>query len=94
MRIVPALVLTGVTAAMTLTACSLPPDAICMSDEYPVMPVGGTGGSCVPKDEEPPAGHVRYPEGKVPEHVDDKWDIYWDTHTIDKNGKIIKVPNK
>ncbi|WP_330260151.1 hypothetical protein OG586_31410 [Streptomyces murinus] len=23
---------------------------------------------------------------------DDKWDVYWQTHTIDEHGAIIKAP--
>lgn len=37
-------------------------------------------------------GFVRYPKGRVPQQVDDKWDVYWRTHTLDKNGKIIDAP--
>ncbi|ANS65803.1 lipoprotein [Streptomyces lincolnensis] len=54
--------------------------------------MGGTGSACVSDDEKPPKGYTRYPEGKEPEHVDDKWDVYWRTHTVDENGKIIKAP--
>ena len=39
-----------------------------------------------------PKGTFRYPEDKTPKHVDDKWDIYWQTHTIDEHGAIIKAP--
>ncbi len=77
------------TWALT-TGCSLK-DSVCRGGEYPVMTVGATGSACVPKDEQPPKGYVRYPEGKVPEHVDDEWDVYWRTHTIDKNGEIATV---
>jgi len=92
-RFVSGLALMGVSAAMTmtLTGCSIQ-DAVCGDGEYPVLVVGSTGSSCVPHNEEPPAGHARYPAGKVPEHVDDKWWVYWNTHTLDKNGKIIKAP--
>ncbi|MGW0771392.1 SCO0607 family lipoprotein [Streptomyces sp. NPDC002676] len=66
---------------------------ICSSGEYPVMSVGGTGSACVSDKQEPPAGFVRYPEGKVPQRVDDKWDVYWNTHTVDKDGNIIDAPD-
>ncbi|MGW3866773.1 SCO0607 family lipoprotein, partial [Streptomyces sp. NPDC005047] len=47
---------------------------------------------CVPNDEEPPKGYTRYPEGKVPKHVGDEWDTYWQTHTVDEDGKTVEVP--
>lgn len=89
-RTVWGLALAGVTAAM-LTGCSME-DAQCGGGEYPVLTVGSTGGACVTNGEEPPKGYVRYPEGKVPEHVGDKWDEYWSTHTINEKGDIIKAP--
>ncbi|CAM5440748.1 Lipoprotein OS=Streptomyces tendae OX=1932 GN=GUR47_05425 PE=4 SV=1 [Streptomyces tendae] len=46
----------------------------------------------MPNGEEPPQGYTRYPEGKVPEHVGDKWDTYWQTHTVDEHGKVVEVP--
>ncbi|MEU8527111.1 hypothetical protein AB0C77_16165 [Streptomyces sp. NPDC048629] len=55
--------------------------------------MGGTGSACVSDEQEPPAGYVRYPAGKVPEQVGDKWDMYWHTHTLDKDGKIIDAPD-
>jgi hypothetical protein len=73
-RCVGGLALAGVTAAL-LVGCSAE-DATCGGDEYPVLAVGSTGSTCVPEGEEPPKGYVRYPEGKVPEHVGDKWDTY------------------
>ncbi|NJQ01782.1 hypothetical protein HCK00_14885 [Streptomyces sp. PLAI1-29] len=85
------LALAGVAAAMTLSACSVR-DAICSDGEYPVHSIGGTGRACVSEDEEPPKEYVRYPEGKTPKMVDDKWDIYWRTHTLDKDGNISKAP--
>ncbi|MFE5241538.1 SCO0607 family lipoprotein [Streptomyces sp. NPDC056627] len=66
---------------------------ICSKGEYPVLSVGGTGSACVPDKEEPSAGYARYPEGKVPQQVDDEWDVYWDTHTLDKDGDIIDAPD-
>ncbi|MFJ1611250.1 SCO0607 family lipoprotein [Streptomyces sp. NPDC088249] len=83
--------LASVTAAMLTAGCSLQ-DASCGGGEYPVMTVGSTGSACVPNDEDPPKGYVRYPEGKVPQHVGDKWDTYWETHTVDESGRITEVP--
>jgi hypothetical protein len=85
------LALAGVAGTL-LVGCSTQ-EAICGGGEYPVMSVGGTGSACVSDGNEPPKGYVRYPQGKVPEHVDDKWDLYWNTHTLDKNGDIIKAPD-
>ncbi|MFC8872511.1 SCO0607 family lipoprotein [Streptomyces sp. NPDC057148] len=90
-RSVIGLALVCATAAAVLTGCSMN-EAICGGGEYPVISVGGTGGACVPNGEEPPGGYTRYPEGKVPEHVDDEWDTYWRTHTVDKDGNIAEVP--
>ncbi|MCX5387373.1 SCO0607 family lipoprotein [Streptomyces sp. NBC_00083] len=75
---------------LSLTGCSTQ-DAICGGGEYPVLNVGSTGKACVDKQQEPPQGYVRYPKDKVPEHVGDKWDTYWETHTIDRSGKITEV---
>ncbi|WP_392892406.1 SCO0607 family lipoprotein [Streptomyces sp. LN699] len=77
--------------AATLAGCSMK-DAICRGGEYPVMTVGGTGSACVSNGKPPPEGFTRYPDGKVPEHVDDSWDVYWRTHTLDDKGNIIDVP--
>jgi hypothetical protein len=84
------LTLTAALTATLLTAgCSIQ-DAICGSDHYPVKAVGSTdGGDCVREGEEPPAGYVRYPEGKVPEHVGDKWDEYWSTVVVDEKGNVV-----
>lgn len=75
-----------------LVGCSAE-DAICGGGEYPVMAVGSTGSTCVPNGQEPPRGYARYPQGKVPQHVGDKWDTYWDTHTVDENGTTTKAPD-
>ncbi|MBL7255708.1 SCO0607 family lipoprotein [Paractinoplanes lichenicola] len=75
------------TAALLLGGCMK--DAICGSDDYPVLQTGGSGRQCVPKDQEPPSGFTRFPEGQVPEHVDDEWDVYWRNHTIDSSGQTI-----
>jgi hypothetical protein len=75
------LAMASVTVALLTTGCSMQ-DAQCGGGEYPVLAVGSTGGAC------------RYPEGKVPEHVGDKWDTYWSTRTVDKNGEIIELPQE
>ncbi|MEE3917711.1 hypothetical protein V2I01_00130 [Micromonospora sp. BRA006-A] len=43
----------------------------------------------MPDGEEPSPPYVRYPEGKVPKYVDDEWDVYWRTHGIDENNRVI-----
>ncbi|MFF1542668.1 SCO0607 family lipoprotein [Streptomyces sp. NPDC058291] len=85
----------GAAAVVALTGCSGLEyrENICGNGEYPVLSVGDTGSSCVPDGDEPPAGSVRYPKGKVPTQVDDKWDLYWNTHTLDKDGNIVTVPD-
>lgn len=90
-RPVTVLVLAAVSMAFALTGCSME-DAICGGGEYPILNVGSTGSACAPNGHEPPKGYTRYPEGKVPEHVGDTWDTYWQSHTVDKGGKIIKAP--
>ncbi|WP_062644988.1 SCO0607 family lipoprotein [Streptomyces maremycinicus] len=88
----------GVVAAAAvafaaLTGCSLQiEEATCGGGEYPVLAVNNGGSDCVPDGEEPAPGWARYPKGKVPEKVGDKWDTYWSTHTLDENGKIIELP--
>ncbi|WP_240119245.1 MULTISPECIES: SCO0607 family lipoprotein [unclassified Streptomyces] len=86
--------LASAAAVVALTGCAgvAYKEDVCSSGEYPVLSVGGTGSACVSDKTEPPSGFVRYPEGKVPQQVDDKWDKYWDTHTLDKDGHIIDVP--
>ncbi|WP_277441014.1 hypothetical protein [Streptomyces sp. SPB162] len=75
-----------------LAGCSSE-DAICGGGEYPVLAVGSSGRACAPNGQEPPKGYVRFPQGKVPEHVGDTWDTYWNTHTVDASGKTIEVPS-
>ncbi|MER6045157.1 hypothetical protein ABT136_31165 [Streptomyces sp. NPDC001856] len=84
----------SVAAVVALTGCSgwEYREDVCASGEYPVLSVGGTGGACVSDGKEPPAGYARYPQGKVPQEVGDKWDTYWDTHTLDEDGNVIDVP--
>ncbi|MBB1246149.1 hypothetical protein GL263_21715 [Streptomyces durbertensis] len=83
--------LAGGVAAVALSGCSVR-DSICGNGEYPVMTIGGTGSQCVKNGEEVPEGYTRYPEGKVPRKVDDKWDVYWRSHTVDKDGAVVEVP--
>jgi hypothetical protein len=83
------LALTTVTAAALLSGCTID-ERICRSGEYPVKAVGNkTGRDCVPEGEDPPAGYVRYPDGKVPEHVGDEWDEYWQTVVVDEHGNVV-----
>lgn len=91
-RVVAALV--GVAAAVALTGCSglAYEESICGGGEYPVLAVGDTGSACVTNGEQPPKGMARYPEGKEPKKVGDKWDTYWQTHTLDKDGNVVEVP--
>ncbi|MEU5164376.1 hypothetical protein AB0G74_32815 [Streptomyces sp. NPDC020875] len=88
--------LAAVSTAVALTALtgcgSLLKEAVCGGAEYPVLAVGDHGSACVQDGEEPDEGWARYPEGKVPRHVDDRWDVYWRTHTLDENGDIIELP--
>ncbi|MFG2313375.1 SCO0607 family lipoprotein [Streptomyces sp. NPDC048566] len=86
--------LTGTAAVAALTGCAgfEYREAVCGGGEYPALTVGGTGSACFSDKEEPSAGYTRYPAGKVPKEVDDKWDVYWRTHTVDEDGKITSVP--
>ncbi|GAB2855938.1 hypothetical protein GCM10022221_64440 [Actinocorallia aurea] len=88
--------LAGAAALATLTGCSgfEYREDICNTAEYPALSVGGTGSACFPDGAEPAAGYARYPEGKVPQQVGDKWDLYWDTRTLDENGDIIAAPDQ
>ncbi|WP_340377528.1 hypothetical protein U5640_22265 [Streptomyces sp. SS7] len=89
----PGVALVTAAAAGLLTACSLSyEEAQCSDGEYPVLAVNNSGSQCLKNGEEPPEGFARYPEGKVPQHVGDKWDEYWMTHTLDENGKIVPLP--
>ncbi|WP_328466428.1 SCO0607 family lipoprotein [Streptomyces sp. NBC_00448] len=85
-------VLVGAAVVATSTACGVDlRDRECTSNEYPVQAVGPEGGGqCVTKGKEPPAGTVRYPKGQEPKRVGDKWDLYWQDHGLDANGKLIK----
>ncbi|MFJ6086331.1 SCO0607 family lipoprotein [Streptomyces sp. NPDC092369] len=83
-----------ISTAGLLSACSFSTaDAICNTGEYPVMAVGSSaGGACVTNGDAAPSGYVRYPKGKVPQHVGDKWDTYWDSHAVDAQGKVVSAP--
>lgn len=82
-----ATVLAGVV--LIASGCSIR-ERICSSGEYPVKAVGNkTGRTCVPDGQDPPAGYVRYPEGKVPRYVDDTWDQYWRTVVVDEYGNVV-----
>ncbi|MYV97710.1 hypothetical protein GT354_05340 [Streptomyces sp. SID3343] len=83
-------------SALTATAAGLlfvvgcsTKERICTSEEYPVKAVGSsTGVACVSDGREPDPGYVRYPEGQVPEHLDDKWDKHWRDVVFDADGNI------
>jgi hypothetical protein len=74
----------GATGIFFVAGCSFQ-EAICSSGEYPVAAVRDTGRACVRKGQAPPAGWVRFPQGKVPAHVGDRWDRYWKVHMLDEN---------
>lgn len=90
----PVMVLAGVSLAVDLLVigCSTA-ESICGGDEYPVLAVNGTGSACVPEKEQPPQGYTRYPAGKEPRHVGDKWDTYWQSHTVDEKGAVVPAPD-
>jgi hypothetical protein len=84
-----ALVVAALATAALAGGCSFK-DAICRGGEYPVKAIGNTTGrACVADGQEPPEVFVRYPEGKVPKHVDDEWDKYWSDKIVDKDGNIV-----
>ena len=85
-------VLLGAVAlsGLVLTSGCSAPDAVCSDGEYPVKAIGNTTGSaCADGGEDPPAGYVRYPSGKVPQHVGDEWDRYWSTRVLDVDGQEV-----
>jgi hypothetical protein len=85
-----AVLLAGLAVGANLLLAGCFPDAICSNGFYPVKQVNVTGGrACVRDGDEPQSGYVRYPAGKVPQHVDDEWDVYWRTHRVDENGNEI-----
>jgi hypothetical protein len=82
-------VVAGLAAALLSGGCSLQ-DAICGGGDYPVkLADSATGTTCVPDGQDPPAGYVRYPAGKVPKKVGDKWDVYWQAHQLDRSGEEV-----
>lgn len=51
------------------------PEHVCSEGEFPVYATSNsTGGACVKNGKEPPSGYARYPAGRVPEIVGDKYD--------------------
>lgn len=82
---------TAVLAGAALLTAACGPDAICSSGQYPVIQVGGTGRACVTDGQKPPSGFARFPSGQEPQHVDDKWDTYWQTHTVDAAGAAVPL---
>ncbi len=78
----------GVAGVFTTGGC-WGPEAICSSGEYPVAAVRDTGRVCVKDGQVPPAGWVRFPPGKEPEYVDDRWDQYWQRRLLDENGQEV-----
>ena len=60
------------TAVLSVGGCAAR-ERVCGSDDYPVRTVDTTDGglACAPDGEEPPPGYERFPEGEVPEYVDD-----------------------
>lgn len=91
-RTTAGLAATAAALALLTGACSME-DATCGGGEYPVLAVNSAGSACVSDDEKPPKGYARYPEGKEPKHVDDTWDTYWRTHTVDENGRTVDLPD-
>lgn len=87
--------LAGTAAVVALTGCAAPKyqEHVCSRGEYPVLQVNGPGGDCVANGGEPPAGYTRYPEGRVPQQVNGKWDVYWSTRTLDEDGNVIDLPD-
>lgn len=82
--------LAAAATALAATGCSAQ-DRVCGSGEYPVKAVGNTTGrACESDGKAPPKGYVRYPKGKVPEHVGDKWDSYWAKVVVDGDGHVVK----
>lgn len=78
-------------AAGALSAGGCGADAICGSDSYPVIQVGGSGSACQTKGRDPQPGYARYPAGKEPRHVDDAWHVFWRTHTVNQAGEVVDL---
>lgn len=89
-RSAPLLLVAALIGLLT-TGCTIE-DSICGGESYPVKAVDSLSGQdCVEKGQEPPAGFVRYPEGKEPKKVGDKWDLYWDEHKLDSSGREVSA---
>lgn len=58
-----------------LAGCSLPRERMCSGGEYPVyaLEAPSTGRTCVDDGDEPPSGYAPYPEGRVPEYLDEDY---------------------
>jgi hypothetical protein len=91
-RTLPYAALAGVVTALVLSGCGYA-ERVCLSGHYPVLAVNNSGGDCVANGEEPQEGWARYPEGMVPEYVNDKWDRYWSNRTVDDEGRTIQQPD-
>ena len=89
-RLATALAISGIATVVLVSGC-LPKERVCSEGEYPAKGVGTPHGAmCQTNGQEPPEGYVRYPEGKVPVHLGDKWDRYWSGVIVDSNGNIVK----
>ncbi|MFF8594553.1 SCO0607 family lipoprotein [Streptomyces sp. NPDC015220] len=86
------LVLVSAVAALPLTGCAGRQERVCSPGRDPVLAVNDSGSDCIPSDEEPAPGWARYPQGKVPVHLDDKWDRYWADKTLDQHGRVVPLP--
>lgn len=67
--------LSGMLLAAPLTGCMLwGPERVCSEGEYPAYSekFPETGRYCVPDGEQPDKGYAAYPEGLVPEYVDEE----------------------
>ncbi len=82
----------SVVALLSLSACSGISQGICGGDEYPVAQIGTAGTACQANGTDPAEGYTRYPEGKTPQKVGDKWDTYWQEHVLDANGNEAPAP--
>jgi hypothetical protein len=83
------LTVAGVAGIFLAGGCAFR-ETMCSSGEYPVAAVRSTTGrACVENGQAQPVGYVRFPEGRVPEHVGDEWDRYWDEHVLDEKGREV-----
>ncbi|GGT45043.1 SCO0607 family lipoprotein [Nonomuraea spiralis] len=85
------LALAAIAIVLSTAACA-GEERVCLENHYPVKLIGSeTGSRCVSVLDEPPAGYTRYPEGKVPAVVGDKWYQYWKNVIFDASGKPLDV---